>query len=67
MPGNNYIVFKNLRPPVCIDSADGSPLKTKNVKDLISEQFKPEFDKYLKRIKANGYEKGWYGWYAQNA
>ena len=32
MPGNNYIVFKNLRPPVCIDSADGSPLKTKNVK-----------------------------------
>jgi PAS domain S-box-containing protein len=33
-------------------------LKTKNVKDLIPEQYKPEFDEYLKRIKVNGIEKG---------
>ena len=32
MPGNNYLVFKNLRPPVCIDNADGSPIKSKNAK-----------------------------------
>lgn len=35
-----------------------SELKTKNVKDLIPEKYKPEFDEYLKRIKASGAEKG---------
>ena len=35
-----------------------SELKTKNVRDLIPEQFKLEFDEYLKRIKVNGYDKG---------
>lgn len=33
-------------------------LKSKNVKDLIPELYKPEFDEYLKRIKVNGSEKG---------
>lgn len=32
MPGNNYLVFTNLRPPVCIDDEDGVPLKSKNAK-----------------------------------
>ena len=32
MPGGNYIVFKNLRPPVCIDSSDGSPLRGRQPK-----------------------------------
>ena len=27
MPGGHYIVFKNLRPPVCIDNAGSSPLR----------------------------------------
>jgi len=27
MPGGHYIVFKNLRPPVCIDEKGGSPLR----------------------------------------
>jgi hypothetical protein len=27
MPGGNYIVFQNLRPPVCIDEEAGSPLR----------------------------------------
>jgi hypothetical protein len=27
MPGGNYIVFQNLRPPVCIDEHAGSPLR----------------------------------------
>lgn len=30
MPGGHYIVFKNLRPPVCIDTHGGSPLRAKN-------------------------------------
>ena len=33
-------------------------MKTKNVRDLIPEQYKSKFDDYLKRIKVNGYEKG---------
>ena len=32
MPGNNYIVYNNLRPPVCIDTSDGSPLRGKKPK-----------------------------------
>lgn len=32
MPGANYIVFKNLRPPVAIDSQGRSPLRTKSAK-----------------------------------
>jgi len=35
-----------------------SDFKTKNVRDLVPEQFKLEFDEYLKRIKVNGYDKG---------
>ncbi|PIP41628.1 MAG: hypothetical protein COX19_03070 [Desulfobacterales bacterium CG23_combo_of_CG06-09_8_20_14_all_51_8] len=35
-----------------------SELIAKNVKDLIPEKYKPEFDEYLKRIKVNGVEKG---------
>lgn len=33
-------------------------LLTKNVRDLMPEKYKPEFKKYLKRIKANGFDKG---------
>jgi hypothetical protein len=29
MPGGHYIVFNNLRPPVCIDEQGGSPLRGK--------------------------------------
>jgi len=35
-----------------------SEIKTKNVRDLMPDRYKPEFDDYLKRIKINGYEKG---------
>ena len=28
MPGASYLVYKNLRPPVCIDYAANSPLRT---------------------------------------
>ncbi len=35
-----------------------SELLAKNVRDLIPEQYKPEFDNYLRRIKTDGYEKG---------
>lgn len=30
MPGANYIVFKNLRPPVAIDENGTTPLRTKS-------------------------------------
>jgi hypothetical protein len=30
MPGAHYIVFKNLRPPVCIDEDGKSPLRGKS-------------------------------------
>lgn len=36
MPGNNYVVFKNLRPPVCIDSTDNMPLNSTLAKRTFS-------------------------------
>lgn len=33
-------------------------LKNINLRDLVPEQYRLEFDEYLKRIKVNGYEKG---------
>lgn len=35
-----------------------SEILTKNVRDLMPEKYKPEFSKYLKRIKAAGFDKG---------
>ena len=34
MPGAHFYVFKNLRPPVAIDSKDGSPLRSIKAKEL---------------------------------
>jgi hypothetical protein len=34
MPGGNYIVFGNMRPPVCIDESEGSPLRTKKAQQI---------------------------------
>ena len=33
-------------------------LKNMNVRDFMPEEFRPEFDSYLERIKINGAEKG---------
>lgn len=33
-------------------------LKTRSIKDLMPENYKPNFDEYLNRIKANGYDDG---------
>lgn len=33
-------------------------LKTRNIKDLMPDIYKPKFDEYLKRIKANGCDEG---------
>ena len=35
-----------------------SELITKNVKELLPEEYNRQFDKYLERIKSKGYEKG---------
>lgn len=34
MPGANYIVFKNMRPPVAIDSNGQSPVRTKKASEV---------------------------------
>jgi len=34
MPGANYIVLKNLRPPVAIDQAGRSPLRGKRARQV---------------------------------
>ena len=34
MPGANYIVFKNMRPPVAIDSQGQSPIRTKKAQEI---------------------------------
>ncbi len=36
MPGNNYVVFNNLRPPVCIDQEDKMPLTSTLAKRTFS-------------------------------
>jgi len=41
MPGGNYIVFKNLRPPVCIDNEDGSPLRGRQPKNTFKMSHTP--------------------------
>jgi len=33
-------------------------LKTRNIKDLMPDNYKPKFEEYLKRIKANGCDEG---------
>ena len=34
MPGANYTVFKQMRPPVAIDTHGQSPLRTKKAKEV---------------------------------
>jgi hypothetical protein len=36
MPGANYTVFKQMRPPVAIDSAGQSPIRTKKASEVFS-------------------------------
>ncbi len=63
MPGGKYIVFNNLRPPVCIDETDGSPLRMKAAKqrfalaqkqtDSISQNITKQF--IVKNITDDGH------------
>jgi len=41
-------------------------LLSKNVRDLTTEKYRPEFDEYLARIKANGFDKGLFKAVAKN-
>ena len=34
MPGANYIVFKQMRPPVAIDNNGQSPIRTKKATEV---------------------------------
>ena len=36
MPGSTYIVFKQMRPPVAIDSNGNSPIRTKQGQNVFS-------------------------------
>ncbi len=36
MPGANYIVFQNMRPPVAIDSQGTSPLRSKRAQEIFA-------------------------------